>query len=64
LKSKTASGDERCQPHEGQKTMMTNQDNRYPPRSDAARFGRWLSTRPAETWIFFAAGVFLGGVFF
>jgi len=44
--------------------MMTNQDNRYPPRSDAARFGRWLSTRPAETWIFFAAGVFLGGVFF
>jgi hypothetical protein len=44
--------------------MMTNQDNRYPPRSDVGRFGRWLSTRPAETWIFFAAGVFLGGIFF
>ncbi|MEL6568276.1 MAG: hypothetical protein AAFQ22_07650 [Pseudomonadota bacterium] len=32
--------------------------------SDSGRFGRWLSTRPAETWMFFAAGIFLGGFFF
>ncbi|HRJ00161.1 MAG TPA: hypothetical protein PKV67_05250 [Hyphomonas sp.] len=43
---------------------MNDQDYRYPPRSDAGRLGRWLSTRPAESWIFFAAGVFLGGFFF
>ena len=33
-------------------------------RQDAGRFGRWLSTRPAESWMFFAVGVFLGGFFF
>lgn len=43
---------------------MNDQDYRYPPRSDAGRFGRFLSTRPAESWIFFAVGVFLGGFFF
>jgi hypothetical protein len=30
----------------------------------SGRFGRWLSTRPAESWMFFVAGVFLGGFFF
>ncbi|MEQ9506690.1 MAG: hypothetical protein RLO80_10510 [Hyphomonas sp.] len=43
---------------------MDDREYRYPPRSDAGRFGRFLSTRSAETWIFFAAGVFLGGLFF
>lgn len=33
-------------------------------RSDSGRFGHWLATRPAECWMFFAAGVFLGGLFF
>jgi hypothetical protein len=43
---------------------MTDHD--YTPRDtiDTGRFGRWLSTRPAETWMFFAAGIFLGGFFF
>jgi hypothetical protein len=43
---------------------MNDQDYRHPHRSDAGRFGRWLATRPAETWMFFAAGVLLGGLFF
>jgi hypothetical protein len=43
---------------------MNDQDYRYPPRSDSGRFGRWLSARSAETWMFFAAGVILGGIFF
>ncbi|MBR9836019.1 MAG: hypothetical protein GYB42_12735 [Alphaproteobacteria bacterium] len=33
-------------------------------RKETGRFGRYLSTRSAETWMFFAAGVFLGGFFF
>jgi len=32
--------------------------------SDAGRFGRWLSTRRAESWMFFGVGIFLGGLFF
>lgn len=28
------------------------------------RFFRYLSTRQAETWIFFAAGVLIGKIFF
>lgn len=28
------------------------------------RFGRYLASRRAESWMFFAAGVFLGGLFF
>jgi len=51
-------------PIEGQKKTMNDQDYRYPPRSDTGRLGRWLSTRSAETWMFFAAGVILGGIFF
>ncbi|MGA1343723.1 MAG: hypothetical protein ACO33A_11920 [Hyphomonas sp.] len=43
---------------------MSDRDDLYPPRSDARRFSRWLSTRPAESWIFFAAGLLFGGVFF
>ena len=43
---------------------MSYQDDNYTPRSEAGRFGRWLSTRRAETWMFFAAGVILGGIFF
>ncbi|MEZ5969898.1 MAG: hypothetical protein R3C00_12740 [Hyphomonas sp.] len=43
---------------------MEDRDYRTETRSDAGRFGRWLSTRPAETWMFFAVGVFLGGFFF
>lgn len=33
-------------------------------RRTGGRWGRWLATRPAESWMFFAAGVFLGGLFF
>ena len=33
-------------------------------RRETGRFGRYLSTRSAETWMFFVAGVFLGGFFF
>lgn len=43
---------------------MSYQDDNYTPRTDAGRFGRWLATRRAETWMFFAVGVFLGGLFF
>lgn len=32
--------------------------------SGVSRFGEWLKQRPAESWIFFAAGIFLGGLFF
>lgn len=44
-------------------------DTRYDDRSaefkrESGRFGRYLSTRSAETWMFFIAGVFLGGFFF
>ncbi|WP_199288194.1 hypothetical protein [Henriciella mobilis] len=44
-------------------------DHRYDTRYQEARhkggrFGRWLASRPAECWMFFAAGVFLGGLFF
>lgn len=44
-------------------------DRSYDTRYDSARrgsgrFGRFLATRSAETWMFFAAGVFLGGFFF
>ena len=31
---------------------------------ESGRFGRYLSTRSPETWMFFVAGVFLGGFFF
>ncbi|MEZ6012702.1 MAG: hypothetical protein R3C08_12620 [Hyphomonas sp.] len=43
---------------------MEDRYTRQETRSDAGRFGRWLSTRPAETWMFFAVGVFLSGFFF
>jgi hypothetical protein len=46
---------------------MTDQsyDTRYQSARDGSgRFGRWLASRPAECWMFFAAGVFLGGFFF
>ncbi|MEL6473046.1 MAG: hypothetical protein AAFQ21_03115 [Pseudomonadota bacterium] len=33
-------------------------------REEAGRFGRYLSTRPAESWMFFVAGLFLGGLLF
>ena len=33
------------------------------PSSDASRFSRWLSSRPAESWMFFAAGLVLGAFF-
>ena len=33
-------------------------------RRESGRFGRYLSTRSPETWMFFVAGVFLGGFFF
>lgn len=40
-------------------------ENRYQEaRHESGRFGRYLSTRPAETWMFFVAGLFLGGFFF
>jgi hypothetical protein len=32
--------------------------------SDTGRFGAWLGSRPAESWMFFVVGVFLGGFFF
>mgnify|MGYP006279284283 CR=1 len=34
------------------------------PAARAGRFGRWLSRRPAESWMFFAVGLVLGGFFF
>jgi hypothetical protein len=64
LKTLKPSGDGRCQPQRRTRKTMNDQDYRYPPRSDSGRFGRWLSTRSAETWMFFAAGVILGGLFF
>lgn len=33
-------------------------------RQATGRVGRWFASRPAESWMFFAAGVFLGGFFF
>lgn len=46
------------------KQNMEDRYTRSEARSDTGRIGRWLSTRSAETWMFFAAGVFLGGFFF
>ncbi len=43
---------------------MDDKYYRETPRTDAGRFGRWLASRPAETWMFFAVGIFLGGFFF
>lgn len=28
------------------------------------RFGRWLSRRPGESWVFFFAGIIIAGVLF
>ena len=44
-------------------------DHSYDTRYQSARegsgsFGRWLASRSAESWMFFAAGIFLGGFFF
>ena len=33
-------------------------------RKESGRFGRYLASRSTETWMFFVAGVFLGGFFF
>ena len=52
---------------EGLKKEMTDPrfDTRYQEtRENSGKFGRWLASRPAECWMFFAAGVFLGGLFF
>jgi len=40
-------------------------DRSYTSRNDTdtARFGRWLKSRPAESWMFFAAGLVLGSFF-
>lgn len=43
---------------------MTDHDYTTRDRSQTGQFGRWISTRSAECWMFFAAGVFLGGFFF
>lgn len=46
------------------KRIKHMEDRSHRTHSDAGRFGRWLSTRPAESWMFFGAGVILGGLFF
>lgn len=49
----------------GLKKDMT--DRSYSSQTETRRtgqFGRWLGSRPAESWIFFAAGLFFGGLFF
>ena len=33
-------------------------------RETSSRFWRYLRTRSAETWGFFAAGLIIGGIFF
>ena len=43
---------------------MTYPNDAFPPQSRTRRFGQWLARRPAESWMFFAAGAFLGGLFF
>ena len=45
-------------------THMDDRYSRNEARSDSGRFGRWLTTRPAESWMFFGVGIFLGGFFF
>lgn len=39
-------------------------DRTYSDRQTTGRIGHWLGSRSAESWMFFAAGVFLGGLFF
>jgi len=29
-----------------------------------SRFGRWLSKRPGESWVFFFAGLIIAGILF
>ena len=41
--------------------MSDRYDYRDP---EDGRFGRWLASRPAESWMFFAVSIFLGGLFF
>ena len=43
--------------------------HRYERQYDKAgdtmsRFGRWLSKRPSESWMFFFAGLFIAGLLF
>ncbi len=44
------------------RTMHDQTDTSRQP-SDAARLGHWLRTRPAESWLFFAAGLVIGSLF-
>lgn len=45
--------------------MTDYSDSRFDEgRDSAGRFGRWLGRRPAESWMFLAAGLVLGGFFF
>ena len=50
--------------HKKDKLKMEDRYNTSEARSDAGRFGRWLATRPAESWMFFVVGIFFGGLFF
>jgi len=52
-----------------QETMMRYDDYRtrgeYQNNNSALRnFGRWLSTRPFESWGFFIAGLVIAGIIF
>lgn len=57
-------GATRTQGDEPEMTERTYETRYDRTDGDAGRFGRWLSRRPAESWMFFVAGMFLGGLFF
>ena len=47
--------------------MTDRSYDRYAAREEPSsfnRFGRWLSRRPTESWMFFIAGVVIAGIFF
>lgn len=46
-----------------------DREDSYESRFDRAetslsRFGRWLSKRPGESWVFFFAGIIIAGILF
>lgn len=44
---------------------QTGYERRYDKvETSLSRFGRWLSKRPGESWVFFFAGLIIAGVLF
>ncbi|MCG8443915.1 MAG: hypothetical protein MI723_19100 [Caulobacterales bacterium] len=54
----------RYDPYEELERERRSADGREAWRERGRAFMRWLSRRPAESWLFLAAGVVIGGILF